>query len=145
MFLLVRRNSFISYDCGVITEYDIEQLNDELFLNLLTICQITFKKCSRNINLNITEAELKYKIEFDRFVEEGVLNHFTLFFKSKKDKEFKRITKAINAFIYKENNMPENNADIKNKNKGTKGTNKTYDKNQGNRGKQLNTNQKEKK
>lgn len=29
-------------------------------------------------------------------------------------------------------------ADIKNANKGTSGTNKTYDKNQGNRGKQLN-------
>ncbi|QPB42763.1 hypothetical protein [Rodentibacter haemolyticus] len=32
-------------------------------------------------------------------------------------------------------------ADISNSNKGTKGTNKTYDKNQGNRGKQLNPNQ----
>jgi hypothetical protein len=30
------------------------------------------------------------------------------------------------------------NADIQNPNKGTDGTNKTYDKNQGNRGKQLN-------
>lgn len=29
-------------------------------------------------------------------------------------------------------------ADMENKNKGTPGTNKTYDKNQGNRGKQLN-------
>ncbi len=36
-------------------------------------------------------------------------------------------------------------ADIKNPNKGTKGTNKTYDKNQGNRGKQLNPNRKYKK
>lgn len=33
------------------------------------------------------------------------------------------------------------NADIINSNKGTKGTNTTYDKNQGNRGKQLNPNQ----
>ena len=32
------------------------------------------------------------------------------------------------------------NAYIKNPNKGTSGTNSTYDKNQGNRGKQLNTN-----
>lgn len=31
-------------------------------------------------------------------------------------------------------------ADIKNSNKGTSGTNKTYDQNQGNRGKQLNQN-----
>jgi len=37
--------------------------------------------------------------------------------------------------------MPNHNADIKNKNRGTNGTNKTYDKNQGNRGKQLNPNQ----
>jgi len=36
-------------------------------------------------------------------------------------------------------------ADIKNPNKGTKGTNKTYDKNQGNRGTQLNPNKKDKK
>ncbi len=33
--------------------------------------------------------------------------------------------------------MPNHNADIVNKNKGTSGTNKTYDMNQGNRGKQL--------
>lgn len=33
-------------------------------------------------------------------------------------------------------------ANIKNANKGTKGTNKTYDKAQGNRGKQMNPNQK---
>ena len=37
------------------------------------------------------------------------------------------------------------NANITNHNKGTKGTNKSYDKNQGNRGKQLNPNQKDKK
>lgn len=34
-----------------------------------------------------------------------------------------------------------NQADVKNANIGTKGTNKTYDMNQGNRGKQLNPNQ----
>ena len=38
---------------------------------------------------------------------------------------------------------PKNNqANMQNSNKGTKGTNKAYDKNQGNRGKQLNPNQK---
>ena len=37
------------------------------------------------------------------------------------------------------------NANITNPNKGTKGTNKSYDKNQGNRGKQLNPNQKDNK
>jgi len=36
------------------------------------------------------------------------------------------------------------NADITNPNKGSKGTNKTYDKNQGNKEKQLNPNQKKK-
>lgn len=36
-------------------------------------------------------------------------------------------------------------ADIGNANKGTSGTNTTYDKNQGNRGKQLNPNQSQKK
>lgn len=36
-------------------------------------------------------------------------------------------------------------ADIKNPNKGSSGTNKTFDKNQGNRGKQLNLNKKGKK
>lgn len=33
-----------------------------------------------------------------------------------------------------------NRADVQNSNKGTKGTNKTYDKGQGNRGKQQNPN-----
>ena len=37
------------------------------------------------------------------------------------------------------------NADIKNPNKGTSGTNKTYDKNQGNRGKQIQQSNKSKK
>jgi hypothetical protein len=39
------------------------------------------------------------------------------------------------------NKKTNRNADIVNPNKGTKGTNSTYDKNQGNRGKQLNPNQ----
>lgn len=43
-------------------------------------------------------------------------------------------------------NMAKNHqADISNANKGTKGTNITYDKNQGNRGKQLQSNQQNKK
>jgi len=36
---------------------------------------------------------------------------------------------------------PNHNADVKNPNQGSGGTNKTYDKNQGNRGKQMNPNQ----
>lgn len=39
------------------------------------------------------------------------------------------------------NKKQNHNADIVNPNKGTKGTNPTYDKNQGDRGKQLNPNQ----
>ena len=39
-------------------------------------------------------------------------------------------------------NADIHNADISNANKGTPGTNITYDKNQGNRGKQMNPNQK---
>ena len=95
MFLIVRRNNFISYDSGVLSHNDIEQVNDKFLINLSCVCQITLKKCSTNINYNSTVTELKYKIEFDRFVEEGILNHFTLFFKSKKDKELKRIKKKL--------------------------------------------------
>tara|TARA_R110002020_G_scaffold203325_4_gene406957 strand:+ start:3012 stop:3146 length:135 start_codon:yes stop_codon:yes gene_type:complete len=43
------------------------------------------------------------------------------------------------------NKKQNHKADIQNPNKGVPGTNKTYDKNQGNRGKQLNTNQEKKK
>lgn len=39
----------------------------------------------------------------------------------------------------------DHESDISNPNKGKNGTNKTYDKNQGDRGKQLNPNQKPKK
>ncbi|WP_276895742.1 hypothetical protein [Frischella perrara] len=41
------------------------------------------------------------------------------------------------------NKKPNHNADIKNANIGEIGTNKTYDKRQGNRGKQLNPNNQE--
>lgn len=47
--------------------------------------------------------------------------------------------------IMKNNKSSNHQADIKNANKGGKGTNKTYDKNQGNKGKQLNPNQKKSK
>lgn len=42
----------------------------------------------------------------------------------------------------KKNTGADNSANIKNPNKGTNGTNKAYDQNQGNRGKQMNPNQK---
>jgi len=38
----------------------------------------------------------------------------------------------------------QNQSNIQNPNKGSKGTNKQYDQNQGNKGKQLNPNQKKK-
>ena len=41
-------------------------------------------------------------------------------------------------------NSNDHRSNIQNSNKGNKGTNKTYDQNQGNRGKQLNPNQKKK-
>jgi hypothetical protein len=37
--------------------------------------------------------------------------------------------------------QPNHDADIQNPNRGTSGTNSTYDKNQGNRGKQMDPNQ----
>lgn len=40
------------------------------------------------------------------------------------------------------NKKSNHEADMENKNKGTSGTNTTYDKSQGNRGKQLNPNNK---
>ncbi len=43
------------------------------------------------------------------------------------------------------NKQNDQKSDVKNPNKGTSGTNKTYDKNHGNRGTQLNPNQKSKK
>lgn len=58
--------------------------------------------------------------------------------KSIKKNQIKQLTKIKYKMAKKENH----NADIKNPNKGTIGTNKTHDKNQGNRGKQLNKNQK---
>ncbi len=41
-------------------------------------------------------------------------------------------------------NPKDNQSNMQNPNKGTTGTNKQYDQNQGNRGKQLNPNQKKK-
>ena len=48
--------------------------------------------------------------------------------------------------MQKENDMKpaDNNSNMQNKNKGTAGTNKQYDQNQGNHGKQLNPNNKKK-
>jgi hypothetical protein len=53
----------------------------------------------------------------------------------------RRLRKAdvcLLSYIFQEAFMPNHEADIQNPNKGTDGTNPTYDKNQGNRGKQMN-------
>jgi len=100
MFLKIKSNSFICFDCGVLNEKDVELVNHKFFVNLSVIGQISIKKCSVKVNKNLKICELKYKIEFDRFVDDGVLNHFTLFFKEKEDKEFRRIKK----YLIKENN-----------------------------------------
>ena len=48
---------------------------------------------------------------------------------------------ALTLFVMSKK-IKNHSADIKNPNKGTSGTNKTYDKAQGNRGKQMKSNQK---
>jgi hypothetical protein len=146
MFLNIKANNFICFYKTVLNSQTIDIVNNEFNINLSSIDEITIKKCSEKTYRNNEILELKYQIEFDKFVEEGILNYFILFFKNNQDKEFKRINKIIKIIknnIYKEYKMAKNhNGDIRNPNKGTKGTNKTYDKNQGNRGKQKNPNQK---
>jgi hypothetical protein len=143
MFLNIIANNFICFYKIALNTNDIDIVNDEFYINLLSIDEISIRQCISKVNRNNKVLELKYQIKFDRFVEEGVLNYITLFFKDKQDKEFKRIKRIIKNNTYKEYKMGKNHkSDIKNSNKGTKGTNKTYDKNQGNRGKQLNPNKK---
>lgn len=96
MFLKVKANNFISYGCGVVCQDDIEKVSDEFLINLSQLSHITIKKCSININKTQQVTKLKQIIEFDRYVEEGVLNYINLFFKSREDKEFKRIMEVIN-------------------------------------------------
>jgi hypothetical protein len=142
MFLNIKANNFICFYKIALNTNDIDIVNDEFYINLSSIDEISIKQCISKVNRNNKVLELKYQIKFDRFVDEGVLNYITLFFKDKQDKEFKRIKRIIKNNTYKEYKMADNKSDIKNSNKGTKGTNKTYDKNQGDRGKQLNPNKK---
>jgi hypothetical protein len=141
MFLKIKAGSLICFDTTFTTN-KVEQCIDDLFINLSLIHQLQIKKCFIQVNKQAKQEEAIYQIHFDKFVDEGILNHFTLFFTNKKDKEFKRIKKAIKALTTRGINMAHHDADIKNPNTGTKGTNKTYDKNQGNKGKQKNPNQK---
>lgn len=141
MFIKIKAGSLICFDTKFTTN-KVEQCIDDIFINLSLIHQLQIKKCFIQVNNQGKQEEAIYQIHFDKFVDEGILNHFTLFFTNKKDKEFKRIKKAIKALTIRGINMANHDADIKNPNTGTKGTNKTYDKNQGNRGKQKNPNQK---
>lgn len=101
MFLNIKANNFICFDKTALNSYEIEQVSDKFMMNLSLIHQIVVKQCAVKIHKNGKQIELRYQIEFDRFVEEGILNHFTLFFTSKKDKEFKRIFKIVKNNIYK--------------------------------------------
>ena len=98
MFLEIRAGSLICFDTTYI-EKNIEECLDNFFINLSLIHQFQIKKCFVQVTKQGKKAEALYQIQFDRFVDEGILNHFTLFFTDKKDKEFKRIEKAIKALI----------------------------------------------
>jgi len=100
MFLKVKADSLICFN-KTLTEYEVEKSKDPFFINLSLIHQLTIKKCFLQVKDNDVYKEVTRQIEFDQFVDEGVLNHFTLFFINEKDREFKRIKKAINALIKK--------------------------------------------
>jgi hypothetical protein len=68
---------------------------------LSLIHQLIIKKCFLKIRENAINKEVTRQIEFDKFVDEGILNHCTLFFVNKKDQEFKRIKKVIKTLTIK--------------------------------------------
>ena len=136
LFLRITAGTFICYGEAPMHSDDI--VDEDMYINMLLIHQYVIKKdCIKTLNKE-KHLQMIQKIEFNSFVDEGILNIFTLYFTKKKRKEFKRVKKAIKALTLEGNNMKNHNADIKNPNKGTNGTNKTYDKNQGNRGNQKN-------
>lgn len=143
MFLKINESSYICFDCGLLAMSEIEFVKDSFLINMNFISHITAKKCSIKTNISGKIVELQNKIEFDRFIDEGILNHFTLFFEDENNEEYQRINRCISSLIIdkKENKMSNHNADIKNANKGTNGINIAHAKNQGNRGKQMNPNQ----
>jgi len=97
VFLKIKAGSLICFDIAYLDK-NIEECLDDFFINLSLIHQFQIKKCFIQIN---KQEEVIYQIEFNKFVDEGILNHFTLFFTDKKDKEFKRIKKAIEALSIK--------------------------------------------
>ena len=100
MFLKVKADSIICF-YKTFSDCNIETSSDDIFINLSLINQLLIKKCFIQINVNGKHLEVTRQIEFDSFVDEGILNHFTLFFINEKDKEFKRIKKAVKAFTIK--------------------------------------------
>jgi len=102
MFLKIKANNFICFYRTTLNNNDISIVEDEFNINLSLINEISIKQCLIKVNKNNKTFKFKYKIEFDRFCEDGVLNYFTLFFKNKENKEFKRINNIIQNNIYKE-------------------------------------------
>jgi len=100
MFLKIKADSLICFH-KTFTEYDVEKNKDTFFINLFLIHQLVIKKCFLQIKENGIYQEVTRQIEFEQFVDEGILNHFTLFFKDEKDREFKRIKKAIKVLVIK--------------------------------------------
>ena len=100
MFLKIKADSLICFN-NTLTENEVEKNKETFFINLSLIHQLIIKKCFFQVKDNGIYKEVTRQIEFDQFVDEGVLNRFTLFFINEKDREFKRIKKAINALMIK--------------------------------------------
>jgi len=100
VFLKIKAGSLICFDITYLDK-NIEECVDDFFINLSLIHQFQIKKCFVQVMKQGKQAEALYQIQFDRFVDEGILNYFTLFFTDKKDKEFRRIKKAIKALNIK--------------------------------------------
>lgn len=100
MFLKVKADSLICFH-KTLTQHEVEKNKDTFFINLSLIHQFIIKKCFFQVKENGIYKEMTQQIEFDKFVDEGILNHFTLFFENEKDQEFKKIKKAIKALTIK--------------------------------------------
>jgi len=136
-YLKVVQGAAISYEIAA-SSRDIYRVQESMFINLNTMDIISFEECYYRCERDCKEETIyRYKVSFERFVDEGIWHCITLYFVDERDETLETIKKMLGA-----TNMANHNVDITNKNKGTKGTNITYDKNQGkgNRGKQMNPN-----
>jgi hypothetical protein len=97
MFFKIKENNFICFCKTPTSSNKIELVECEFSFNLLSIDEIKVAKCMQKANIGNKKVELLYQIDFDRFVDDGVLNHFVLYFTNKNDREFKRIKKVIKA------------------------------------------------